>query len=290
MIGYLGFSQADLNDYKYIIVPKKFEAFNKTNEHQTSTLIKYLFNGKGFNTVYDDALPNELNSNRCLGLWASLEDESSLFTTKTTIVLTDCNGNEVFRTMEGTSKEKEYKAAYNEATKEAMRSFNSVNYVYTGKAEQQEPITVSFKNDVKKLDGQKTDKNSRLESNKQEVITNKNPAVTQVATETTQYYNDKTPVDSQIKKEQQVKPSFQKLEIKKPNVGDIWYAQATQNGYQLVDSAPKIKMKLLRSSADDVFMAQTDTMNGLVYKQDENWIFEYYEDNQLVQEQLNIKF
>jgi hypothetical protein len=253
-------------------------------------LIKYLFAGKGFNPVYDDALPNELNSNRCLGLVANLQDDSNLFSTKTTIVLTDCNGNEVFKTMEGASKEKEYKAAYNEAIKESMRSFNSVNYVYTGKVEQPEPITVSFKNDIKKLDGQKTDKNPEVESNKEELNKSTNPAVTQVATETTQYYNDKTPVDSQVKKEQQVKPSFQKLEIKKPNVGDIWYAQATENGYQLVDSAPIIRMKMLRSSAENVFMAQTDTKNGLVYKKDGNWIFEYYEDNQLVQEQLNIKF
>ena len=289
-IGYSGFSQTDLNEYKYIIVPKKFESFKNLNEYQTSTLIKYLFAGKGFNPVYDDALPNELNSNRCLGLLANLQDDSNLFTTKTIIVLKDCNGNEVFKTTQGLSKEKEYIAAYNEAIKESMRSFNGFNYAYNQKREPQEPITVSFKNDVKKLDEQQSDKTACVELKEKKVNKVANPAVTQEATETTQYYKDITPVDSKIEKEQLEKPAFKKLEIKKPNPAEIWYAQATENGYQLVDSTPKIRMKLLKSSADNVFMAQADTTNGMVYQMDGNWIFEYYEEDELVQEQLNIKF
>jgi hypothetical protein len=289
-IGYSGFSQTDLNEYKYIIVPKKFESFKNLNEYQTSTLIKYLFAGKGFNPVYDDALPNELNSNRCLGLLANLQDDSNLFTTKTIIVLKDCNGNEVFKTTQGLSKEKEYIAAYNEAIKESMRSFNGFNYAYNQKMEPQEPITVSFKNDVKKLDEQQSDKTASVELKEKKVNKVANPAVTQEATETIQYYKDITPVDSQVEKVKLEKPAFKKLEIKKPNPTEIWYAQATENGYQLVDSTPKIRMKLLKSSADNVFMAQADTTNGMVYQMDGNWIFEYYEEDELVQEQLNIKF
>lgn len=289
-IGVSAYSQTDLNDYKYIIVPKKLEPFKNANKYQTSTLIKYLFNSKGFNTIYDDQLPIDLNSNRCLGLFADLQDDSSMFTTKTIITLKDCNGNEVFKTMQGISKEKEYKAAYAESLRESMRSFNGTNYVYNGKREKNEPITVSFKNDIKTLDTSKTDKITPIESTTINLKTSDTSSVTEKATETNQYYKNTEPVVSNIKKTTQDKPAFKNLELKKLKVTDILYAQATDNGFQLVDSTPTIKMKLLKSSADNVFMAQTGVKNGIVYQNDGKWVFEYYENDQLIQEELNIKF
>mgnify|MGYP001030302251 CR=1 FL=1 len=289
-VGFSTYAQTDLNEYKYIIVPKKFDGFKNINQHQTSTLIKYLFTGKGFNTVYDDQLPDDLKLNRCLGLMVDLQDDSTMFTTKTTINLMDCNSAVVFSTMEGVSKEKQYKEAYGEAIRESMRSFNGLNYVYSGTSEKNETITVSFKNDIKKLDESKSDSVAQVALKKGEEVTEKSPEVIEKATETTQYYKSNAPVTSDIKKGETEKPAFKKLEIKKPNVKDIWYAQPTENGYQLVDSTPKIRMNLLKSSAENVFMAQTDAKNGMVYQKDSTWIFEYYENDQLIQEELNIKF
>mgnify|MGYP005820159867 CR=1 FL=1 len=283
-------AQTDLNDYKYIIVPKKFDGFKNVNEHQTSTLIKYLFTGKGFNTLYDDQLPDDLKLNRCLALQVDLQDDSTMFSTKTTINLKDCNGNIVFSTMEGLSKEKQYKEAYSEAIRESMRSFNAINYAYNGKSEKNETITVSFKNDVKWLDESSSNEVAQADSKKNEVHAKKEPEVIEKATETTQYYKDNAPVASDINKGKTEAPAFKKLEIKKPNVKDIWYAQPTENGFQLVDSTPQIRMNLLKSSAADVYMAKTDAKNGMVYKKDSTWIFEYYENDKLVQEELNIKF
>ncbi|APQ17933.1 hypothetical protein A9200_15265 [Maribacter hydrothermalis] len=284
------FAQADLNDYKYIIVPKKFDAFRNVNEHQTSTLIKYLFAGKGFNAVYDDSLPEDLKLNRCLGVVASLQDDSSMFTTKTIVNLIDCNAKTVYSSMQGSSKEKEYKEAYNIAIRESMRSFNNIDYAYNGTSSKSEPITVSFKNDVKKLDESKVEKESEVEQVKADVQPSNNAVVVEEATESTQYYKNNAPVDSSIKKAEKETPAFKKLEINKSIVNDIWYAQATSNGFQLVDSTPKIRMNLLKSSTDNVFMAKTDAKNGMVYQKDGSWIFEYYENDKLIQEELNIKF
>tara|TARA_R110001592_G_scaffold61159_1_gene186311 strand:- start:2931 stop:3833 length:903 start_codon:yes stop_codon:yes gene_type:complete len=289
-IGYSAYAQTNLNDYKYIIVPKKFDSFKETNEFQTSTLIKYLFTGKGFNVVYDDALPNDLNSNRCLGLMTYLQDAGNLFTTKTSIVLKDCNNNIVFTSMEGTSKEKQFKAAYTESIREAMRSFNDTDYAYNGKSEKNEAVTVSFRNDVKKLDEDKVDEMSSKESVKVEENGVDSKIVSEEATESTQYYKDNSPVDSNIKKVEKETTTFKKVELKKLNVDDIWYAQATNVGFQLVDSTPKVRMYLLKSSSDTIFMGKTDTKNGIVYQKEGNWIFEYYENEKLVQEELNIKF
>jgi hypothetical protein len=289
-IGYSAYAQTNLNDYKYIIVPKKFNSFKETNEFQTSTLIKYLFNGKGFNVVYDDALPNDLNTNRCLGLLTSLQDDSNLFTTKTIIVLKDCNDNIVFTSMEGTSKAKQFKAAYTESIREAMRSFNDSEYAYNGKSEKNEEVTVSFRNDVKKLDEVKVDEISNVESAKVKENDGDSKIVSEEATVKTQYYKDNSPVESNIKKVEKETTTFKKVELKKLHVKDIWYAQATNVGFQLVDSTPKVRMNLLKSSVDNIFMGKTDTKNGIVYQKEGNWIFEYYENDKLVQEELNIKF
>lgn len=43
-MGLGGAVNAQLNNYKYIIVPKKFDAFKSVNEYQTSTLVKYFLN------------------------------------------------------------------------------------------------------------------------------------------------------------------------------------------------------------------------------------------------------
>ncbi|TDT47048.1 hypothetical protein CLV90_1119 [Maribacter spongiicola] len=289
-IGFSSFAQTDLDDYKYIIVPKKFDAFKNMNEHQTSTLIKYLFTGKGFVTVYDDQLPEDLKFNRCIGVVADLQDDSSMFSTKTIINLKDCNDKIVFSTMQGISKEKEYKAAYSEAIRESMRSFNGMNYNYTAKEKKDEAVTVNFRNDVKKLDESKAHKVLQVEKAAEEVNVKRAPTVISEETEKTQYYKDNTPVESNIKKTETQKPAFKSLEVKKPSSKDMWYAQATDNGYQLVDSSPKVRMNLLKSSADNVFMAKTDTQNGMVYQKEGNWIFEYYENDKLVLEELNIKF
>lgn len=283
------YGQQEVNDYKYIIVPKQFDAFKEQNAHQTSTLVKYLLNEKGFLVVYDDALPEELNRNRCLGLLVSLVDDSSMFTTKAALALKNCNGEKLFETLQGKSRNKEYKVAYSEAIKQAMLSFNSINYVYNGKVENTEPITVSFKNDVKTLKEDKKEQSSAIAAKEPEVETTiKNPMVAQEATTENQLYDSKEPVSSNIKEAKS--KEIKKLKILKPEKDEIWYAQSLPNGYQLVDSAPKIRMKLLKSSSDNVYIAQGDNKSGMVYQKEGKWIFEYYEGDKLMQKELNIKF
>jgi hypothetical protein len=272
-------AQEGLNTYKYVVIPKRFDAFNGANKHQTSTVLKYLFTQKGFQAVYSDALPRDLVANTCLGLSADILDESNLFTTKVVVSLMDCEGKIVFSTAQGKSKEKEYKTAYAEALRNAMASFDRIKYVYTPKDSIQDPITIRFNNDVKKIE----DKTPNLKKAK-----NVDPLVTQRATETEQLYKNREPVASNIKKAPEEKVN--KLNIKKPNPDDIWYAQPKGNGYQLVDSSPKVRMKLAKSSVADVYFAVAGDKNGIAFKKDGIWYFEYYEGDTLVQETLQLKF
>ncbi len=273
-------AQAQLNNYKYIIVPTKFEAFKKANEHQTSTLIKYMLVENGFNAVYDNAMPVDLVGDRCLGLLLDLEDNSSLFTTKVTLVLKDCLTNEVYTTKEGISKEKEYKSAYTEAIKECFQTLTGVGYKYEPSGDTA-PTTVSYKNDVKSVEEDRKEETSK---------TTANPVIKQKATLEEQSYKNMEPVPSAINKAVN-NPDVSLPAVEYQTVGTgVLYAQSIANGYQLVDSTPKITLKIYKTSQVNVFIASGDAGNGLVLKKGDKWYFEYYEGDKLMGQELNIKF
>jgi hypothetical protein len=294
-------AQTDLNDYKYIIVPKKFDSFKRENQYQTSTFIKHLFTKNGFEAVYEDELPTELYEDRCLGLLAELQDGSSMFTTKVTLVLKDCRSQEVFTTIQGKSRLKEYIASYNEAIRGAFTSLENVDYQYSGASTKREPITVSFKNDVKKLNEsqdsmvqqkatleEQSYKDLRpVESDITKKVESEQETIQQVATTEEQSYENRQPVSSNISKAGM--NSTKKVSDVEGAMG-IWYAQELPNGYQLVDSTPKIRMKLLESSVQGVYHAKMDSKDGMVYTKNGKWFFEYYEGGNLITKELNIKF
>lgn len=267
----LSFSgNAQLNDYKYIIVPKRFEIFKQVNQYQTSTILKHLFATNDYNVIYNDALPAELNANGCLGLRAELEENSSLFMTKVNIVLKDCNGQVVFRSQEGRSKEKEFKAGYTQAIKNAFESLKALDYKYTPKnLKKEDSITIDLGNDVKFIDNE--GKEVRM--------------VKQEATAENQSYVDRTPKPSNIIKGDSAKEvPTDDLKTK------ILYAQPTEGGFQLVDDTPKIQYQLTKTSVDNVFLARQGNKNGVVLKKDDKWYFEYTQDGIKIFETLNIKF
>ncbi len=264
-----GYSQNDLNSYKYIIVPKKFDAFKKVNQFKTSTLVKHLFTQEGFNAVYDDALPAELERNRCLGLLVFINEESNMFTTKTTLVLKDCSSREVFATKQGVSKKKDFESAYKEALTEAFGTIKALNYRFSPShtAEVSKPVAV-VQSEVKKLP-----------KNKVEAV-----VVQQEATPEKQSYKSKEPVPS----------TKIKAGIENPGGGNDWgilYAQEIANGYQLVDSSPKIRLKIYRTSIPDVYTVTYEKdANGIVFKKNGTWYLEYRSNGQIKTEALNIKF
>ncbi len=319
LIGTIGMAQEQLNDYKYIVVPKQFAEFKRENQYQTSTLIKYLFGEKGFEAVYEDALPQELKNNGCLGLRAKLVDGSSMFTTKASVKLENCSGEEVFTTKEGKSKEKDYKDSYGEALRDAFTSFDAMNYKYNGKAENSEPVTVSMKNDVKQLAEERRENHSF--GNRPNVL------VEQEATRENQRYVDRRPVPLDLKKaepktqmvEQEATREQQSYIDRTPRESDkekgegenqaatsgveqgkaselstiaagTLYAQELPNGYQLVDSTPKIRMKIEKTSMPDFYLARVGDTSGTVFKKNGSWFFEYYTGGNLVTEELDIKF
>lgn len=268
-------TQAQFNDYKYVVVPIKFDAFKNQNQYRTSTLIKYQLINKGFNVVYSDNLPFDLEQQKCLGLYVNLIDNSALFSTKTFLVFKNCYGEEVYRTREGISKEKEYELAYNESIEEAIYSMGSIAYNYQGKSEDpgtagEQSVTVNFSNDVKKLEKSKLPKKS-------DGVVIKNE--TTVADQTYKTVEIEKPTTIPSKEKDSGGQEF------------ALYAQPTKNGYQLVDTIPKVVYVLTSTTVPDIFLVEGDNIDsGLVFKKEGKWFLEYSNESGKSIKELNIKF
>ncbi|WP_243471075.1 hypothetical protein [Winogradskyella sp. MH6] len=131
-IGFTAIAQKDFNNYKYVIVPLKYDFLNEKDQYRLNTLTRHLFKQKGFVTFFDEEqFPEELNKDRCKALFANVEKgKSGLFATKVDITLKDCFGKEVFRTETGSSRKKDFKEAYVEAVREAFSSIEVMDYEY----------------------------------------------------------------------------------------------------------------------------------------------------------------
>ncbi|AMC10668.1 hypothetical protein Lupro_05165 [Lutibacter profundi] len=125
------FAQKSVNNYKYVIVPNRFEFQTKTNQYQLNSLTKFLFNKAGFNTfLLSDIMPKEIITNNCSTLTGNVVDESNMFTTKLKIQLVDCYDKTIFETQVVKSKEKDFKTAFYKAIRNAFEEINNLNYSY----------------------------------------------------------------------------------------------------------------------------------------------------------------
>lgn len=239
ILSFSGYAQNTINNYKYVLVPEKFSFLKQDDQYKLNSLSKRLLEDKGFTVYFDNAdLPTEIANNKCTALNLEVTEKNSMFTTGLTILLKDCKGNVLFKGKEGKSREKDYEAAYNLATREAFKPLNEVQYAYT-------------------------------------------PAENAPSQEIVKRMEITVPVNQ---------VAAQPITTEAPQAAGTLYAQPTANGYNLIDTAPKIVLTLLKTSAENYFIANNGSSNGIVFKRDENWFFEYYKNNQLVAEKLVIKF
>ena len=237
LITVTAYSQNSVNNYKYVLVPEKWDFFKTNDQYGLNTYAKMLLEDKGFTVFMSNAeLPPSLAANRCNALKAELVEKKGFFVTNVTLLLKDCQGNVLFKSKEGKSREKEFQPAYSEALRDA---FTSLTYKYDSTAA---------------MPAQQT-------------------TVAQPAPATTAPAPAPTPAQATV-----------------TEAAGTLYAQATANGYQLIDTTPKKVMTLLKTSLADYFIADDGVSNGIVFKKDGAWFFECYKDNKLVSQKLSIKF
>jgi hypothetical protein len=68
------------------------------------------------------------------------------------------------------------------------------------------------------------------------------------------------------------------------------YAQAVANGYQLVDTNPKVVMKVLKTSSSSCYIAIKGENQGVLIADGTDWIFQYYKGEILITEKIAVKF
>lgn len=283
---------AQFNSYKYIVVPIKFDAFKNQNEYKTSTYIKHFFTSNGYMATYDTNLPEDLAANNCLGLFLDLIDDSSLFTTKTTIVFKDCKGNEIYRTITGKSKEKEYVSSYQKALSAALTPIKKIEYSYkpSTSVDDSSSVTLNFKDDVKQMPVSKVDENEEvIESIEETVVEDISEEIRQSEKESKEKNSEITDSETIIMGEN-VGDVVKKTEVVMDEMMTL-YAQPTANGYQLVDTTPKVVYYLTNTSVPDVFLAESaNKTTGLVFKKDDKWFVELNTQDGKKLEEITIKF
>lgn len=254
LITFSCFSQ-DLNSYKYVVVPYKFDFLKKHDKYRVNTLMRHLFKKKGFIVLYDnEQFPEELADDRCLALYTDITNDSNIFTTKMAIILRDCSNQTVMQTAFGRSKIKAYEKGYNQALRRAFEEIKSKNYTYTPK--------------VKEVS---TTETKTVEQTQQNVAEDVKITVTEEQTPI-----KKTVVETETKT---VITETKKL---------VLYAQPIENGYQLVDSTPKVIMVLLKTGVPNVYLVKGQ--DATVYKENGNWILSKATADGNVKSTLQIKF
>lgn len=105
----------------------------------------------------------------------------------------------------------------------------------------------------------------------------------------------KTTNDGSVLKQEVIPVKIKKAEVVINNNSSFSnsatvFAQPIENGFQLVDSAPKVMLKIFNTSVKDVFIAENNQGKGILYLKNDNWIFEYYTAGKLITEAFKIKF
>ncbi len=249
LLSFITTAQKSINNYEYIVVPVKFDFQKRDNQHRINTITKFLFEKYGFKAVYSSNMPLHIKANPCKALHANVVDNSNVFTTKVRVEITDCNGKVLYTTPEAANKIKDYETAYKTALEEAFKDMVILNYQYES-----------------------------LESDPEEEIT------TDIKSEPTNKPEEKPIKIVKAENKQDSEEVLNKQPILKPN---MLYAQPIENGYQLIDSTPKVVYIIKKTSSENEFIV---TSGGILKKVNGVWILEFYEDNKLQRKQLNIKF
>ena len=265
-------SQSNLNNYKYVIVPKKFEFLKTADQYQMNSLTKFLLEKENFQTLFDDeAFPEDLAKDRCLALAANVLDEGGMFKTKLKVQLQDCRKNIVFESHIGVSRLKEYKKAYHEAIREAFESFKTMNYAYNPKVINKEEIATV----------------AAIEEPKIEQIPVPEKVEKIVEEKTFSEQAIPIPVSPEIPEKDKVKDDIKPVS-EQIIPSDTLYAQAIQGGFQLVDNTPKVVYTIFQSGKNDVFIVKGK--DAIIYQLNDMWVIAEQKGDDLEVNNIKIKF
>jgi hypothetical protein len=234
----------DLNSYKYVEVPEKYEFLKESNQYQLNELTKFLFEKYGFEAfLSSEEKPMDWTSATCSILRADVIDDSGFFQTNLQVVLKNCKNQEVFTSKMGSSREKEFKLANHEALRDAFSSFEAVNYSYD-----QNSVTGNTKLVAKQVEKEMSPIQENSQQQPEEVIVSAVPQTVMEASETEKL--------EPITKDQKVYV-----------LGNVeFYILNTDYGYQLfLNQIDEPFAKLVKTESANHFIYSTIQDQGIAY-------------------------
>ncbi|MGB1211072.1 hypothetical protein CLV86_2354 [Lacinutrix venerupis] len=250
-------AQTSLNDYKYVIVPKHYDFANKPDEYMLNSLTKFLFEKYNFDALMEgETFPSDYGKNNCLALKADVLKESTIFKTKLTVQLKNCQDQIIFTSTQGESREKKYNVAHNQALRNAFKSIEAANYKYN-------PDNALVNNTVEEV-GEQQDEIVKL---KEEIKVLKEAKAKETITE---------------------KPEL----IEKPLVENAKFkAEAIDGGfmgYNLVNSNNDKVYTIFFSGKEDLYIVKN--RDAVIYKLNNKWVIAEAKGKDLQVKSIDIKF
>jgi len=268
------FSQESVNDYKYVVVPNQYDFLKEKNQYQLNALTEFLFNKYGYTAFLEDEdLPVDLVLNKCLALYVDVkEQKGGMFKTKLVITLQDCKGEEVYSSTVGESRKKSFDKSYNEALRDAFKSYQLLNYVYQPNAN-----ILALSVDSSELNTTSDDQIIALKKELEALKAKEAKAVVEVVevVEAKEIATVDAPKTTDVSK------------VVSQNT-EVLYAQRITKGFQLVDHTPKVVYVILDTAKDNVFVVKNDT--AIVYKDAGVWYYSKNNGSEVSVKTLQIKF
>jgi hypothetical protein len=124
-------AQTNLDQYKYVSVPNRFDFMKSSDQFQISSLAKFLLTKNKFTVIEDlEKYPADLAANQCLLLNLNVEQIKGFLKTKLEVQFLNCKNQVVFKSDIGMSREKDFKTAYHQALRAAFNSVSEANYKF----------------------------------------------------------------------------------------------------------------------------------------------------------------
>ena len=140
-------AQTNMDQYKYVSVPNRFDFMKSSDQFQISSLAKFLLTKNKFTVLEDlEKYPADLAANQCLLLNLNVEQIKGFLKTKLEVQFLNCKNQVVFKSDIGMSREKDFKTAYHQSLRAAFSSVSEANYKFNETVDtvstNEEPISV----------------------------------------------------------------------------------------------------------------------------------------------------
>ena len=102
------------------------------------------------------------------------------------------------------------------------------------------------------------------------------------------YAGDKVVEENKVVQETKIEVQNQSLNSENL-VSSQLFAQPITNGFQLINAEPKVIYKIYKTSVKDLYLATKGKLQGVLISKNNEWFFEYYQNEKLLSEKVEVK-